>query len=311
MKHSSVMLSESIQALNIKADGIYIDATLGRGGHSAAILGKLKSGHLYAIDKDSSAISESAAILAAVGSNYSLIHDDFRNLKEIMTVYQLDKVEGILFDLGVSSPQFDDPGRGFSYRYEARLDMRMDQRQKLSAYEVVNFYAYEELVRIFTSYGEEKNARAIARAIEKARIVAPITTTLELVEVIRSALPQKVLKKPGHPAKQVFQALRIEVNQELEILEAVLTTALQALAVNGRLAVITFHSLEDRIVKQLFQSYSRPPLVDKRILLKASELPAAKYELVSKKPLVASAEEIAENPRSKSAKLRVIRRLEE
>ena len=311
MKHTSVLLEESIAALQIKPEGIYVDATLGRGGHSKKILEQLTTGHLYGIDKDEAAIKASDAILKEINSLYTLIHADFKDLKNRLGALGVDKIDGILFDLGVSSPQFDDPERGFSYRFEARLDMRMDQRQEKTAYDVVNFYSFAELMRIFREYGEEPNAKLIARAIEKARMIQPITTTFELVEIIKTALPQKTLKKKGHPAKQVFQSLRLEVNQELEELDEVLRQAANMLNVDGCAAVISFHSLEDRIVKRVFQSLTKIEQVDKRIPVLAAEIAQAKYELQSRKPIVAKAEELEENPRAKSAKLRAIKRLEE
>jgi len=311
MKHVSVLLEKSVESLNIKPDGIYIDATLGRGGHSYEILRFLTSGHLYCIDKDIVALEESKEYLSKVSQNFTVIHDDFKNLKHILNEYKIERIDGILFDLGVSSPQFDDPNRGFSYRYDARLDMRMDQRQALSAYEITNEYSFHELLRIFKDYGEEANAKLIARAIEKKRLEKPIETTFELVEVIKSALPQKVLKKKGHPAKQVFQSLRIEVNQELEQLDEVLHLAVNKLKLDGRVVVITFHSLEDRIVKRVFQSYADEVKVNKRIPLLASQLEKPKYALLNRKPVTATEEEMELNPRSKSAKLRVLKRLEE
>ena len=311
MKHTSVLLEESIATLQIKPEGIYVDATLGRGGHSKQILEQLTTGHLYGIDKDEEAIRTSDSLLKAVSSSYTLIHDDFKKLKIRLEELGVYKIDGILFDLGVSSPQFDDPERGFSYRFDARLDMRMDQRQDKTAYDVVNFYSFEDLARIFREYGEEPHAKYIARAIEKARMTQPITTTFELVEIIKSALPQKVLKKKGHPAKQVFQSLRLEVNQELEQLDEVLRQAAKMLKVDGCMAVISFHSLEDRIVKRVFQSLTTAEQVDKRIPLLATAIAKPKYELVSRKPVVANEEELGSNPRAKSAKLRGIKRLEE
>mgnify|MGYP001241613779 CR=1 FL=1 len=215
MKHYSVLLQESIDNLAIHSDGIYVDGTLGRGGHSAEILARIPQGHLYAFDRDASAIEESKARLAQIGDNVTLIHSNFSNLKSELTARGVTGIDGMVLDLGVSSPQFDEAQRGFSYRFDAPLDMRMDQSQRLSAYQVVNEWEYQELVRIFFQFGEESFAKQIARKIEKAREVKPIETTFALVDVIKSALPAKVLNKKGHPAKKVFQAIRIAVNDEL------------------------------------------------------------------------------------------------
>ena len=252
MKHYSVLLQESIDNLAIHSDGIYVDGTLGRGGHSAEILARIPQGHLYAFDRDASAIEESRERLAQIGDNVTLIHSNFSNLKRELTARGVTGIDGMVLDLGVSSPQFDEAQRGFSYRFDAPLDMRMDQSQKLSAYQVVNEWEYQELVRIFFQFGEESFAKQIARKIEKAREVKPIETTFALVDVIKSALPAKVLNKKGHPAKKVFQAIRIAVNDELGELQLVLRDALELLHVGGRLCVISFQSLEDRIVKVSF-----------------------------------------------------------
>lgn len=307
MEHYSVLLQESINALHIKPNGIYVDGTLGRGGHSEAILKELKDGRLYAFDKDETAIRESAERLKGY-SNCTLIRSDFRYLKEELLKAGVTEADGFLFDLGVSSPQFDDPERGFSYRYDAKLDMRMDQSQALSAYEVVNQYDEKDLVRIFKDYGEEPFAKPIAKAIVAARKNKPVTTTLELVDIIKSALPQKVLFKHKHPAKQVFQALRIEVNDELGALREVLSQAISMLSHDGYLAVITFHSLEDRLVKQTFHDTVNVDRADRKIPVLPNEIPQSEYELVNRKPIEASTGELEENNRSHSAKLRVIRR---
>ncbi len=309
MEHYSVLLDESIHYLNIKEDGIYVDGTLGRAGHSSVILSKLNNGHLYAFDKDQEAIKKSDQKLHAIGSNYTLIHHDFSNMKAELEKRGIKEVDGILFDLGVSSPQFDEAKRGFSYRFDARLDMRMDQSQSLSAYEVVNTYSYEDLVRIFYQYGEEKFSKQIARKIEKVRMQKPIQTTFELVDVIKSCLPAKVLNAKGHPAKKVFQAIRIEVNNELQSIKQVLEEMLPLLKVNGRCLVISFHSLEDRIVKEVFNSFSKEDKVDKRIPLLAQDVLTKPYRLVERKPILAKPKELEENNRSHSAKLRVIERI--
>ena len=309
MKHYSVLLQESIDNLAIHSDGIYVDGTLGRGGHSAEILARIPQGHLYAFDRDASAIEESRERLAQIGNNVTLIHSNFSNLKRELTARGVTGIDGMVLDLGVSSPQFDEAQRGFSYRFDAPLDMRMDQSQKLSAYQVVNEWEYQELVRIFFKFGEESFAKQIARKIEKAREVKPIETTFALVDVIKSALPAKVLNKKGHPAKKVFQAIRIAVNDELGELQLVLRDALELLHVGGRLCVISFQSLEDRIVKDTFSSCSKPKQYDKRIPILPQDMEAAPYRLLNKKPITATEEELRENMRSHSAKLRCIERI--
>ena len=309
MQHTSVLLHETIDLLNVKPDGIYVDGTLGRGGHAGALISKLTTGHLYAFDKDEQALKESAENLAGCLDRVTMIHSDFRSMKEELQKRGISEVDGIMLDLGVSSPQFDDPERGFSYRYDARLDMRMDQSQEKDAYQIVNGYPQEELIRILRDYGEERYAPAIARAIVRQRETAPVETTLQLVEVIRSALPNKELHKKGHPAKQTFQALRIEVNDELGALEKGLDDALHLLKKGGRCAVITFHSLEDRIVKNMFRSYSTAPFVEPRLPIKAEQMEQASFRTVTKKPVEAKEEERAENNRSHSARLRVIERI--
>ncbi|NLZ75948.1 MAG: 16S rRNA (cytosine(1402)-N(4))-methyltransferase RsmH [Erysipelotrichia bacterium] len=308
MEHKSVLLEEAIENLNIKEDGIYVDGTLGRAGHSSEILKKLTSGHLYCFDIDNQAIEKSDVILKKISNNYTIIKANFSTIKEELVKLGVEKVDGILLDIGVSSPQFDDPKRGFSYRYDTRLDMRMDQSQKLDAYQIVNEYEFNDLVRILRNYGEEKFAKEIARAIEKQRIVSPIETTGQLVDLIKSALPAKVLNKKGHPAKQSFQALRIEVNNELENLKIATEKALRLLKPKGRCVIITFHSLEDEIVKKIFKQASLPPAIDKRIPLKSTEIPESEFRLVNKKVITASQKELDENRRAQSAKLRVIER---
>ncbi len=307
-KHISVLLKESIDALKIKPDGIYVDGTLGRGGHSLAIVSQLTTGHLYCFDKDEQALIESKERLQCYQDKITFFHQDFRTMKQALKSIDIEKVDGILLDLGVSSPQFDEGERGFSYRFDSFLDMRMDQRQELTAYQVVNDYDYQDLVRIFFRYGEEKFSKQIARAIEKRRKDTPIETTLDLVDVIKSALPMKVLNKKGHPAKQVFQALRLEVNKELEALKEGLKEALDLLGPKGRCAVITFHSLEDRIVKEMFNEVSKMPKVNKRIPILPSEMETPPYRCVNKKPFIANEEEMKENRRAHSAKLRVLER---
>lgn len=309
MKHTSVLLQECIDSLVIKPNGIYVDGTLGRAGHSSEILKRIPNGHLYCFDKDQQAILESEGRLAAIGSNFTIIHAGFKNLKSELQNRGVDEIDGLLLDLGVSSPQFDEASRGFSYRYDAPLDMRMDQSQPLSAYEVVNTYEFNELMRIFYRYGEDSFAKQVARKIEQARSVKPIETTFELVDIIKSAYPAKVLNSKGHPAKKIFQAIRIEVNDELSELETVLEDALAMLKISGRVAVISFHSLEDRIVKETFVRMSSQPKIDKRIPLLPGQLEEAPYRLVTNKPILAGEAELKENNRSHSAKLRVIERV--
>ncbi|MCI5773873.1 MAG: 16S rRNA (cytosine(1402)-N(4))-methyltransferase RsmH [Erysipelotrichaceae bacterium] len=309
MEHFSVMLQETIDGLQIKEDGIYVDGTLGRAGHSKAIAKCLTTGHLFAFDKDQTAIERSKEVLGDQLPKVTLIHQDFSTLKETLNSLGIEKIDGFVLDLGVSSPQFDDATRGFSYRFDARLDMRMDQSQTLDAYKIVNTYSYQELVRILFQYGEEKYAKQIARKIEAMRQIKPIETTFELVDVIKMALPAKVLSKKGHPAKQTFQALRIEVNQELASLQAGLNQALDMLASEGIGCVITFHSLEDRIVKEEFKKRSSVAHVDKRIPLTQEQMAKPAYELVNRKPILASSNELEVNNRSHSAKLRIIKRV--
>jgi len=309
MEHTSVLLNETIDLLNVKPDGIYVDGTLGRGGHAKLLISKLTTGHLYAFDKDEQALRESEVNLSEVADKVTLIHNDFRSAQEELCKRGIDHVDGFMMDLGVSSPQFDDPQRGFSYRYDARLDMRMDQTQTFDAYQIVNRYPAAELTRILREYGEERYASLIARAIVKNRAERPIETTFELVDIIKGALPEKELRKKGHPAKKTFQAIRIEVNDELGALKQGLEQALGMLNESGRCAVITFHSLEDRIVKNTFKDYSSAPFVEPKLPLVASQMEQASFRLITRKPVVASEGELNENNRSHSAKLRVIERI--
>ena len=280
---------------------------MGRGGHSGYLISKLKSGHLYAFDKDSQAIAESTENLKDVLSYNTMNHKDFRSMKEELAKRGIHEVDGIMMDLGDSSPQFDDPTRGFSYRYDARLDMRMNQEASLTAYEVVNTYDYHDLVRIFFKYGEDNFSKQIARKIEQARAIKPIETTTELAEIIKSAKPAKELKKKGHPAKQIFQAIRIEVNDELGAADESIQQAMDLLALDGRISVITFHSLEDRLTKQLFKEASTVE-VPKGLPFIPDDL-KPKMELINRKPILPSEEELEENNRSHSAKLRVARKI--
>ena len=306
--HYSVLLAESIELLNVKPDGIYVDATMGGGGHSAKILEQLTTGHLYAFDQDEYAISETTKKLATIGANFTVIKNNFVHLKAELANYDITKIDGIIFDLGVSSPQLDNADRGFSFHQDAPLDMRMDTSASLTAKMVVNEWSFHDLLRIFNRYGEEKFAKQVARKIESQRAVAPIETTLELVEIIKDAIPAAARRTGGHPAKRIFQAIRIAVNNELSVFETALEDALSMLKINGRAAVITFHSLEDRICKQMFtevtkedDAYRGMPVVPDEYL--------PKFEVITRKPVAPSELELAENKRSRSAKLRVAKRV--
>lgn len=301
-KHIPVLLNETIENLNINPSGIYVDMTLGGGGHSEAILERLVDGELIGFDQDEFAIQQATARLSKY-KHFFAINDNFLNAKTRLLDIDIEQVDGIVFDLGVSSFQFDTPERGFSYRFNHLLDMRMDQSQSLTARQVINEYSFNELVKIFFEYGEEKFSRIIAKKIILEREKKQIETTFDLVEVIKSALPQKVLNKKGHPAKKVFQALRIEVNNELGILEESLKNAIDILKPGGRMAVITFHSLEDRICKNLFRSLSTIE-IPKGLAIIPDEKPI--INLVNKKVIIAEDEELEDNNRSHSAKLRII-----
>lgn len=302
--HYSVLLNESIEGLNIKSNGIYVDATLGYGGHSEAILKRLTDGYLIAFDSDQEAIDYSRDRLSKISNNFKLIHSNFENMKSELNELGITKVDGIVFDLGFSSPQIDDESRGFSFQKDARLDMRMNKEQKLSAYEVVNNYKVEELTDIFYRYAEEKYSKAIAKRIVERR---PINTTLELVDAILSSVPTKYANT-RHPERVIFQAIRIEVNRELKVLESVLPDAIELLNEGGRISVITFHSLEDRIVKQTFKCNSEVnDLVKGLPVIPEGYKP--KLKLINRKPILPSEEEIKENSRSKSAKLRIVERI--
>ena len=306
-KHKSVLLKESIDFLNIKEDGVYVDATLGFGGHSLEILKRNKKGFLFAFDQDSEAIAYSIERLKDF-NNFKIIKSNFANMKECLLNENITSVDGILFDIGVSSMQLDEDYRGFSFHNDAKLDMRMDTEQELSAYNVVNDYSYNDLVRVLRDYGEEKYAPSIARNIIKDREVKPIETTLELVDIIRKSMPAKELRN-GHPARKTFQAIRIEVNHELDVLESALIQALDLIKVGGRVCIITFHSLEDRIVKNTFKKYSE-------IDSKFAKLPFVPEEYMPKykvvcKGITASSEELEENNRARSARLRVIERIKD
>lgn len=305
--HISVLLNESINALNLKEDGIYVDCTLGYAGHSSEILKRIRRGCLFAFDQDKDAICYSRDKLSKIGDNFTIIDSNFVHIKEKLKEQGITKVDGILFDLGVSSVQLDQDDRGFSYHNDARLDMRMDQNQKLSAYEVVNEYDEKALIDIFYKYGEEKFSPVIAKNIVKYRQAKKIETTLELAEIIKKSYPAKV-RKEKHPARKVFQAIRIEVNNELNVLEKALIDALDLLNVGGRLAVISFHSLEDRIVKNIFKEKTELDDLVKG-LPNIPEEYLKEYKLVVNKPIIPSEEELEFNNRSRSAKLRVIEKI--
>lgn len=302
--HISVLLNECIENLNLKDDSVIVDCTLGYGGHSSEILKRVTKGKLYSFDQDDEAIKSAKNRLDKIGNNYTIIRSNFVNLESEIKKYE-NSVDGILYDLGVSSPQLDEAERGFSFHNDAELDMRMDKTSPLKAYDVVNNYSYEELTNILYKYGEEKYASSIAKKIIKERELKPIKTTLELVEIIKSAVPEKY-KRDKHPARKTFQAIRIEVNKELDVFESSLRQALDLVKIGGRVCVITFHSLEDKICKNIFKSVSE---VDKNL----RNMPIIPDELMPKYKVIAnikpSLEELANNNRARSARLRVIERV--
>ena len=302
--HKSVLLDECIEALDLRPDGIYVDGTLGRAGHSREIAKHLITGRLICIDRDIAAIEAAKERLAPWMDRVTLVHGNFADLAEELRELNLTGVDGMLFDLGVSSPQLDDASRGFSYMQDAPLDMRMDQDAPLTAYEVVNSWSYEELRRILFEYGEARYAPVIAKHIVRARETKPVETTLELVDIIKGAMPPAALREKQHPAKRSFQAIRIAVNGELDALPPMLKAATEALNPGGRLAVITFHSLEDRIVKRAMQDMARgctcPPEFPVCVCGKKPKL-----KVLTRKPIVSGEAELEENPRARSAKLRV------
>lgn len=303
-KHYSVLLEEAVEGLNIKEDGIYVDCTLGGAGHSLEILKKLKTGKLYAFDQDNVALENAKIKLSEYADKVVFIKSNFENLKEKLAEQNVYEVDGVLYDLGVSSPQLDTPERGFSYNYDTRLDMRMDTDASISAYEIVNEYSYHDLVRIFYRYGEEKFSKQIARNIEKKRELAPIETTFQLVDIIKESIPAAKRRTGGHPAKRVFQAIRIAVNNELSVFENSLEQAIDIVKVGGRISVITFHSLEDRICKQIFNSYAKNKDIPKNLPVLPEES-LSKLKLITRKPICPSEKELEENNRSRSAKLRI------
>ena len=306
-KHVSVLLNESISSLNLKENSIIVDATLGYGGHSSSILDRIKKGYLFAFDQDSEAIRHSTDRLSKIGTNFTIIKSNFVHMKEELSKLGIEEVDGVLFDLGVSSPQLDESERGFSFHEDAPLDMRMDREQKLSAYEVVNEYSKEDLTRIFLKYGEDKFSSNIAKKIVEYRENKKIESTLELVEIIKTAVPMKY-RLEKHPARQIFQAIRIEVNHELDVLEPALNQALDLIKVGGRVCVITFHSLEDRIVKNLFKEKCEiDPKVKGLPNIPIEYQPY--FKLVVNKAITPSDEELEINPRARSSKLRVIEKI--
>ena len=308
--HVTVLLNEAIDNLNVKPDGTYVDATLGGGGHSQLLASRLTTGKLWSFDQDITAINYNKEHLATelAEGKVAFIQNNFRNLRDALAEVGVTEIDGIVYDLGVSSPQFDDGQRGFSYNYDAPLDMRMNQSQELTARTVVNEWDFHDLLRILSRYGEEKFAKQIARAIERQREIQPIETTFELVEVIKSAIPAAARRTGGQPAKRSFQAIRIAVNDELGVVEESLAQALDMLKVGGRISVITFHSLEDRLVKTMFKEKTAVPELPAGLPIIPDEM-QPDYKLVTRKPILPSEEEMANNHRAHSAKLRVIERL--
>ncbi|TQR08178.1 16S rRNA (cytosine(1402)-N(4))-methyltransferase RsmH [Psychrobacillus soli] len=307
--HTTVLLKETVDGLAVRPDGIYVDCTLGGAGHSEYLVKQLnEQGKLICFDQDMTAIENAKVKLAPYLEQVTFIHANFRHLKEELAKIGIEKVDGILYDLGVSSPQLDTPERGFSYNYDAPLDMRMDQTSELTAYHVVNDWAYEKLVKIFFRYGEEKFSKQIARKIEQAREIAPIETTFQLVELIKAGIPAAARRTGGHPAKRIFQAIRIAVNDELGAAEDSLEEAIQLIKVGGRVSVITFHSLEDRLTKTIFkEASSLPELPPNLPVIPAGMEPMLK--LITRKPILPSDEELEVNNRSRSAKLRIVEKL--
>ena len=308
MEHKPVLLEESIRALEIKPDGVYVDCTLGRGGHSEEIAKRLTSGRLIGIDRDETAIREAGERLKPYGKRVTLVHDSFSALRKALDMLGIERTDGFLFDLGVSSPQLDDPKRGFSYMHDAPLDMRMDMSSAVNAYDIVNGFDEKELRRILWDYGEERYAPAIAAAIVKHRTSCPVKTTGELVEIIRSAMPGKALREKQHPAKRSFQAIRIAVNDELGEIASALGDAADSLNPKGRLCVISFHSLEDRIVKSAFASREKGCTCPKDFPVCVCGF-VQTLRVVTRKPIVPTDKEMQENPRARSAKLRVAERV--
>jgi 16S rRNA (cytosine1402-N4)-methyltransferase len=305
-KHISVLKDQTIEGLAIKPNGIYVDCTVGGGGHSLEIVSKLSEGGLLiAFDQDLDALEAAKNRLQLYKEKIIFIHANFRNIEEQLKAHHIDHVDGILFDLGVSSPQLDRGDRGFSYQHDAKLDMRMNQTEQLTAFEIVNSWSYEKLVSIFFKYGEEKFSKQIARNIEKTRVEQEIKTTHQLVEIIKDSIPAAARRTGGHPAKRIFQALRIAVNDELDAFNDALHQAARVIAINGRIVVITFHSLEDRLCKQVFKKWSTMKQTPRNLPI-VPEGFEAPFKLITRKPMIASTEEVSENRRSRSAKLRIV-----
>ncbi len=308
-EHTTVLLDEAVNGLNIKPNGIYVDCTLGGAGHSSQILSKLTdNGKLFAFDQDEIAIAHAKEKLSLYGEQLTIIKSNFLYLKEELEKLGIEKVDGVLYDLGVSSPQLDTPERGFSYHHDAPLDMRMDNEAQISAYDVINHWSYEDLVRIFFRYGEEKFSKQIARKIEARREIQPIETTFELVDLIKEGIPAPARRKGGHPAKRIFQAVRIAVNDELAVFEKSLQKAIDILNPGGRISVITFHSLEDRICKAAFKKASEIPDLPHGLPVIPEEFKPI-MKLITRKPILPSEEELEHNNRARSAKLRIAEKL--
>ncbi|MCR8928171.1 16S rRNA (cytosine(1402)-N(4))-methyltransferase RsmH [Priestia megaterium] len=307
--HTTVLLKEAAEGLNIKPDGVYVDCTLGGAGHSEYIVKQLsEKGKLIAFDQDDVALANAKEKLAPYLDRVILIKSNFRYLKEQLMEHGIEEVDGVLFDLGVSSPQLDTPERGFSFHHDAPLDMRMDQNSMFSAYNVVNEWPYEKLVKIFFQYGEEKFSKQIARKIEAYRESKPIETTLELVDLIKGGIPAPARRTGGHPAKRIFQAIRIAVNDELQVFEDAIEQAMDVIKKGGRVSVITFHSLEDRICKVAFKNASTVPQLPHGLPIIPEEF-KPKMKVITRKPILPSEEEIEENKRARSAKLRIVEKL--
>lgn len=308
-QHETVLKNEAVEGLQIKPDGTYVDCTVGGGGHTENIAARLnESGRIIGFDQDENALAAARQRLQSFGDRVLLIRSNFRHIESQLLAHGIQQVDGILFDLGVSSPQFDQGDRGFSYQHDAKLDMRMDQSQELSALEIVNEWSYQELAKIFFKYGEEKFSKQIARKIEERRKKETITTTYQLVELIKDAIPAPARRKGGHPAKRVFQALRIAVNDELGAFDDALHQAARMTAIGGRVAVITFHSLEDRLCKQAFKKWSTPKETPRHLpIIPESHQPP--FNLITRKPILPSENELAHNRRARSAKLRIAEKI--
>ncbi len=307
--HTTVLLKETVDGLNINPDGVYVDCTLGGAGHSEYLVKQLSSqGRLICFDQDMTAIENAKIRLEKYLDRVTFVHSNFRYLKDELYALNIEKVDGILYDLGVSSPQLDTPERGFSYHHDAPLDMRMDQTAELTAFHVVNEWAYEDLVRIFFRYGEEKFSKQVARKIEEARKTSPIETTGQLVELIKEGIPAPARRKGGHPAKRIFQAIRIAVNDELGAAEESLVDAIELLAIGGRISVITFHSLEDRLCKTIFKEASSLPELPPGLPIIPDDMKPT-LKLITRKPILPTDEELEANNRSRSAKLRIAEKL--